>query len=101
MKLIRHNQPDFSEQVARMTAASSLFDKTIEERTRAIIEAVEARGDAALVEFTQRFDGAQLTPEQFAVGTAELLRGCAGRWRQPHATSSSLASDRCAKPGAP
>src|SRR5688572_12482061 len=73
MKLIRHNQPDFSEQVAQMTAASSLFDKTIEERTRAIIEAVEARGDEALVEFTQRFDGAQLTPEQFAVSTAELL----------------------------
>ena len=73
MKLIRHNQADFSGQVARMTAASSLFDKTIEERTRAIIEAVEARGDDALVEFTQRFDGAQLTAEQLAVGTAELL----------------------------
>jgi histidinol dehydrogenase len=73
MKLIRHSQADFSEQVARMTAASSLFDKTIEERTRAIIEAVETRGDDALVEFTQRFDGAQLTAEQFAVGTAELL----------------------------
>ena len=73
MKWIRHNQPDFSEQVAQMTAASSLFDKTIEERTRAIIEAVEARGDEALVEFTQRFDGAQLAPENFAVGTAELL----------------------------
>lgn len=56
-----------------MAAASSLFDKTIEERTRAIVEAVEARGDEALVEFTQRFDGAQLTPEQFAVGTAELM----------------------------
>lgn len=56
-----------------MTAASSLFDKTIEERTRAIIDAVEARGDDALVEFTQRFDGAQLPPEHFAVGTAELL----------------------------
>jgi len=73
MKLIRHNQPDFSEQVARMTAASSLFDKAIEERTRAIIDAVEARGDEALAEFTQRFDGAALTAGQFAVGTAELL----------------------------
>jgi len=73
VKLIRYNQADFAEQVARMTSASSLFDKTIEERTWAIIEAVEARGDQALVEFTQRFDGAQLTPEQFAVGTAELL----------------------------
>src|SRR4026209_1481114 len=73
MKFIRFSQPDFAEQVRQMTTASSLFDKTIEERTRAIIEAVEARGDQALVEFTQRFDGAQLTPEQFAVGAAELL----------------------------
>jgi histidinol dehydrogenase len=73
MKLIRYNHPDFAEQVAQMTATSSLFDKEIEDRTRAIIDAVEARRDEALVEFTQRFDGAQLTPEQFAVGTAELL----------------------------
>ena len=57
-----------------MTAASSLFDKTIEERTRAILEAVEARGDEALREFTQRFDGAQLTAEQIPVTTAELLK---------------------------
>src|SRR5688500_10458623 len=73
MKLIRYNQPDFAEQMVRMTAASSLFDKEIEERTRAIIEAVDARRDEALVEFTQRFDGAQRTTEQFAMGTAELL----------------------------
>ena len=74
MKLIRFNQPDFAEQVRQMTAASSLFDKTIEERTRAILEAVEARGDDALCEFTQRFDGAQLTAEQIPVTTAELLK---------------------------
>ena len=56
-----------------MSGASSLFDKTIEERARAILEAVETRGDSALSEFTHRFDGAQLTAEQFAVATAELL----------------------------
>src|SRR6185503_5946120 len=48
--------------------------KTIEERTRAILEAVEASGDDALREFTQRFDGAQLTAEQLPVTTAELLK---------------------------
>jgi histidinol dehydrogenase len=74
MKLIRFNQPDFADQVRQMTAASSLFDKTIEERTRAILESVEARGDDALCEFTQRFDGAQLFPEQLRVTTAELLK---------------------------
>jgi histidinol dehydrogenase len=73
MKAIRFNQPDFDDQVRQMTGASSLFDKTIEERTRAILDAVEARGDDALREFTQRFDGAQLTAEQLPVTTAELL----------------------------
>src|SRR5207237_6482844 len=53
--------------------SSSLCDKTIEERARAIIEAVYIRGDAALLEFTERFDGARLTAEQLAVTTAELL----------------------------
>jgi len=74
MKFIRFSQLDFAEQVRQMTAASSLFDKTIEERTRAILEAVEASGDDALREFTQRFDGAQLTAEQLPVTTAELLK---------------------------
>ncbi|MCI0745809.1 MAG: histidinol dehydrogenase, partial [Verrucomicrobia subdivision 3 bacterium] len=73
MKLIRFNQSDFPEQVRRMTAASSLFDNEIEERTRAILGAVESRGDDALLEFTHRFDGATLTLEQLAVTTAELL----------------------------
>jgi histidinol dehydrogenase len=73
MKLIRYGEPDFAEQVRQMTAVSSLFDKTIEERTRAIVEAVESRGDDALIEFTKRFDGASLTAEDLAVSTAELL----------------------------
>jgi len=73
MRLIRYSQPDFAEQVRQMTSASSLFDKTIEERTRAILEAVEARGDGALIEFTKRFDGASLSAQDFAVSTAEFL----------------------------
>lgn len=73
MKFIRFNQPDFDDQVRQMTAGSSLFDKAIEERTRAILEAVETRGDDSLREFTHRFDGAQLTAEQLPVTTAELL----------------------------
>ena len=36
-----------------------------------IIEAVRTRGDAALLEFTERFDGAKLSPEQLAVTPAE------------------------------
>ena len=57
-----------------LTAPSSLFDATIEERTRAIVEGVRDRGDAALVEFTERFDGVKLAPRQFALGAKDLER---------------------------
>jgi len=73
MKIIRHTDADFAGALRRLTAESSLFDPVIEERTRAIVEAVRARGDAALLELTERFDGAQLSAEQLAVTPAELL----------------------------
>jgi histidinol dehydrogenase len=74
MNVIRHTDQDFTAQLRRLTSASSLFDKAIEERTRAILEAVYLRGDDALLEFTQRFDGATLKPDQLAVSTPEFLK---------------------------
>lgn len=71
MNLLRHTDPDFAERRARLAAASSLFDPTIEERTRAILKDVQERGEVALLELTKRFDGADLRPEQLVVGAAE------------------------------
>ena len=73
MHIVRHADADFAAQLDRAAAASSLFDPVIEQRARAIVDDVRARGDAALAELTERFDGAKLTPAQFAVTTAELL----------------------------
>src|SRR5215469_81887 len=73
MKVIRHTDADFSHSLAEVTAPSSLFDAQIEERTRAILQAVQARGDEALLEFTERFDGAKLSADQLAVTQAELV----------------------------
>ena len=64
MNTTRYTDANFGSELERAVGASSLFDTVIEERTRAIIEAVRTRGDEALVEFTQRFDKATLTPEQ-------------------------------------
>src|ERR1043166_4956351 len=74
MNVIRCTDSNFPEQVSELTRASSLFDPQIEERAQTILEAVRTRGDAALLEFTERFDGARLTAEQLAVTTAEFLR---------------------------
>jgi len=73
MNVLRHTDPDFAEQLRRVTGTSNLFDKTIEERTRAILDAVYTRGDAAVLELTERFDGAKLTADQLAVTQAELM----------------------------
>lgn len=73
MNVIRFSDSDFAERLQQLTASSSLFDQVIEERTRAIVQAVQARGDDALLEFTERFDGARLKAEQLQATTAELL----------------------------
>ena len=48
MNIIRHTDPDFAGQLKQLAALSSLFDPVIEERTRAIVNDVKARGEAAL-----------------------------------------------------
>jgi histidinol dehydrogenase len=73
MKIVRFGDPDFAGRIRELTASSSLFDPVIEQRTREIVDAVKLRGDSALSEFTERFDGAKLSPEQFAITHAELM----------------------------
>jgi len=73
MNVLRHADNGFADRLRTLTAQSSLFDPVIEERTRAILQDVYTRGDAALLELTERFDGARLTADQLAVTKAELL----------------------------
>ncbi len=73
MKVIRDTDSDYAARLRELAAPSSLFDLPIEQRTRAIVEDVRARGDAALLELTERFDGAKLQREQLAVSQAELM----------------------------
>jgi histidinol dehydrogenase len=73
MNVISHRDADFAQQLQRLLAPSSLFDPAIEDQTRALIEAVRTRGDDALIDLTERFNGARLTTEQFAVSQAEFM----------------------------
>lgn len=73
MNVIRFTDRDYNEQLQRLAGASSLFDKTIEERTQAIVQDVFLHGDAALLELTERFDGAKLRADQLPVSKAECL----------------------------
>lgn len=73
MKIAQFNDSDFNDAMDRAAGASSLFDPVIDERTKGILESVKARGDEALVEYTERFDGARLTAEGFQLTTAEIV----------------------------
>ena len=73
MNMLRHTDANFAARLRAVAAASSLFDPAIEQRTRAILDGVRARGDAALLELTERFDGASLRADQLPVTQAELV----------------------------
>ena len=73
MKIVRHTDKNFSAKLREVAADSSLFDAEIEARTKAILHEGEQRGDDALLEFTEKFDGAKLTAEQLAVTQAEMF----------------------------
>ncbi len=67
MKILRYDQPDFADALAKACAASSLFDPKIEEDVRAIIDEVRLLGDAAVLGLTKKFDGLDLSVEQLRV----------------------------------
>ncbi len=73
MNVTRYSDANFSKRLRDLTAPSSLFDPVIEQRTRAILEDVQSRGDAAVLELTERFDGARLRADQLPVTQAELM----------------------------
>jgi len=77
MNVIRHTDEDFPGHLRALATHSSLFDSVIEERTRVILQDVVTRGDTALLELTERFDGAKLTPDQLEVTKAESLAASA------------------------
>jgi len=73
VKIARHTDATFAAKLRELTAASSLFDEEIEQRARAILHDVYVRGDDAVLEFTERFDGAKLVADRLAVTQAEFF----------------------------
>jgi histidinol dehydrogenase len=67
MKVLRHDQPNFAASVAGAIDRSSLLDPEIESRVHAVIEDVRQRGDAALLELTEKFDGVRLSAADLRV----------------------------------
>ena len=65
--------PDFEAQFQRVLHWSAATDQAIEQRVADILADVQRRGDAAVLEYTQRFDAVQaVSVAQLELKTAEL-----------------------------
>ncbi|HEY3582691.1 MAG TPA: histidinol dehydrogenase [Pyrinomonadaceae bacterium] len=71
--MVRHEE--IVELLSRLAARSVVFDAELLGQVNGIIDDVRRRGDAALLDYTQRFDGVQL--ESFRVSEATLRTSAA------------------------
>jgi histidinol dehydrogenase len=62
---------DFPRAFNRLLAAKREISEDVDQAVRTIIEDVIARGDAALIDHTARFDGMTLSPERLAISAEE------------------------------
>lgn len=58
----------------RLLRRAEIQIEELTERVRPILQGVRQRGDEALLEFTERFDRVQLTPDRLRVSRAEIER---------------------------
>jgi len=73
MKVRRLNQMTTNE-VAALKRRSGLDIEGLLSSVKPIVEDVKARGDAALIEYTARFDGVHLSPAELKVSQDEIKR---------------------------
>jgi len=73
--LISYKQPDFKERFLEIRTAvirATYFSDEKEQQLNAIFSEVIQRKDEAVADYTRKFDGVKLAPEQFRVSEAEL-----------------------------
>lgn len=70
MKKIIYGTPDFEQQL-QLLYDRPAFPPAAEESARQIIAEVKRRGDAALIEFAEKFDHAKLTADEFKMPLEE------------------------------
>ena len=72
MKRLHTADPDFPAAFDRLLAQARETTERVDQAVAGIIAEVRARGDAALIEYTARFDRLTLTQDRLAVSEAEI-----------------------------
>ena len=76
MKLIRHTDSDYATQIASLNRRAEASEH-VRDVVASVIKEVRARGDEAVIEFTAKFDNAQLTPRTLRVTQSEITAAVA------------------------
>ena len=79
--------------IRALERSPATVDPGIRRRVAEILAAVRDKGDAALLEFTERFDGVSVTAEELAVGPAEY-NAAEGRLGEATVRSLRYAAER-------
>lgn len=69
---LTHDAPDFDRDFAALLGMKREEAEDVDQAVAAIIADVRARGDAALIDLTARFDRMTLTPDRLAFSEAEI-----------------------------
>jgi histidinol dehydrogenase len=77
LRTLSTSDPCFEAAFSAVLAAKRESAADVDDAVAAIIEAVALRGDAALVEYTNRFDRVRLSPEGLRLSSDEIAAGAA------------------------
>jgi hypothetical protein len=105
IKRLNSSDTDFATELDRLLAFEATQDEAIERTVAAILADVKARGDAAVIEYTQRFDGLQA--HSMTANWKSRSRCCRLRWpsfpassvrrskQRPAACATTISGRRC------
>jgi histidinol dehydrogenase len=93
IELLDARASDFEKRFARLEGRRSFEREDLQEKVGAIVADVRRRGDAAVLDAIERFDGYRLEASDLRVGPAEIDAG-AGRLAPEDAAALALAAER-------
>jgi histidinol dehydrogenase len=74
--LVSYDQPDFDKELEKLRIstlhAAWFHDNSDRDKVKDIVEDISKRGDEAVAEYTEKFDGIKLTPAEFRISKQDL-----------------------------
>ncbi|MBU2591800.1 MAG: histidinol dehydrogenase [Nitrospinota bacterium] len=86
MKIVESGTKGFERELKKIKNRGDYSNDSIEDTVRTIIKKVKKEGDRAVIRFTKKFDGIDLSPDGYAIERKDIIKGA-------KKASSGLVSD--------